>query len=456
MIRFGPQNLRIPRFEKPVYIVAGGLTDYRKKYPEKNTCELCMDAVRMAFEENDLKIPAEDVRRCVNWCVYSQFADHFGDQLLAAAKVHDYLGFDPLGNIEVKTGGATGGSAVLAAAQAIASGYASCVPVVGWERMDEVSTKVGNSYIASAACKDFESELGWMYAAYYALMAQRYQHENSVPRESLAKIACKNHLYAYYSPFAQSPGKHTVEDVLKNDIVSDPLSFLECCQMSVGAAVLLLADEEIAHRLTDRPVRLKAICGGSHTLRTADRRHQPILLLPHESEDLYRDYFNGKRQDWPGFSSFLASRMAAYLAYHMAGIRDPLNDFDVLETHDAFTISDVQTYEDIGLRPYGRGREFIDSGDAYYEGRLPTNLSGGLIGTMHAVGATGIFQMVELLWQLQGKYDQFHGDPKLWLRYGKQKPADWKSLQVKNARRGCAISHAGTGSHVTCAILEKA
>lgn len=455
MIRFGPGNLRIPRFEKPVFIVAGGLTDYRKRYPEKNACELCMDATRMAFEENDLKASADEVRRSVNWCVYSQFADHFGDQLLAAAKVHDYLGFDPLGNIEVKTGGATGGSAVLAAAQAIASGYASCVPVIGWERMDEVSTKVGNAYIASAACKDFESELGWMYAAYYALMAQRYQYENSVPRETLAKIACKNHLYAHYSPFSQSPGKYSVQDVLDNEFVSDPLSFLECCQMSVGSAALLLADEETAYALSDRPIRLSAICGGSHTLRTADRRHQPILLLPHETEALYEDYFGAKRRDWPGFSSFLAARMAAYLAYHMAGIKDPLSDFDLLETHDAFTISDVQTYEDIGLRPYGRGREFIESGDAYFEGRLPTNLSGGLIGTMHAVGATGIFQIVELLWQLQGRYDRFHGDPKLWERFGKNKPADWKSLQVKNPRRGCAISHAGTGSHVTCAILEQ-
>lgn len=122
MIRFGPQNLRIPRFEKPVYVVAGGLTDYRKNYREKNTCELCTAALRMAVEENDLKVEPEQLRRMVNWVVYSQFADHFGDQLLAAAKVHDYLGFDPLGNIEVKTGGATGGSAVLAAAQAAASG----------------------------------------------------------------------------------------------------------------------------------------------------------------------------------------------------------------------------------------------------------------------------------------------------------------------------------------------
>src|SRR3970040_429062 len=132
----------------------------------------------------------------------------------------------------------------------------------------------------------------------------------------------------------------------------------------------------------------------------------------------------------------------------MAGIKDPLEDFDILETHDAFTISDVQTYEDIGLRPYGRGREFIDSGDAYFEGRLPTNLSGGLIGTMHAVGATGIFQIVELLWQLQSKWEKFHADAKRWERYGKKKPAEFRNLQVKNARRGWAISHERTGSEV--------
>ncbi len=121
MIKFGQGNLRIPRFEKPVFAVAGGLTDYRKRYPEKNSCQLCVEALRMAAEENDLKTSPEELRRKVNWCVYSQFADHFGDQLLAASQIHDYLGFDPIGNIEVKTGGATGGSAVLGAAQAVAS-----------------------------------------------------------------------------------------------------------------------------------------------------------------------------------------------------------------------------------------------------------------------------------------------------------------------------------------------
>jgi hypothetical protein len=75
---------------------------------------------------------------------------------------------------------------------------------------------------------------------------------------------------------------------------------------------------------------------------------------------------------------------------------------------------------------------------------------------MHAVGATGIFQGVECLWQIQKKYDKFHGDPNIWKRWGKEKPADWKSLQVSNARQAAWVSHAGVGSHVTMGILRKA
>jgi acetyl-CoA C-acetyltransferase len=341
---------------------------------------------------------------------------------------------------------------VLAGALAVASGYANLVPVVGWERMDEVPTKVGNSYIASAADKDFESELGWMYASYYALMAQRYIHENHVPRETLAKIAVKNHGYAVSSPFSQNPLRIDIDDVLANAMVSDPLAFLECCVMSTGAATLVLADEEMAFKLTDHPVKLSAIASGTHTLRTADRRDMEILLLPNETPDTYKGYKDTR--EWPGFSSFLAARMAAYLAYNMAGINDPVEDLDLMETHDAFTISDIQTYEDVGLRPYGQGRDFVDSGDAYLGGRLPTNLSGGLIGTMHAVGATGVFQMIELFWQLQNKWARFHADPKMWERFGKTIPDDIEDLQVPNANRAGAISHAGTGSHVSVAILE--
>ncbi len=450
MIEFGPGNLRVPELSRPVYAIAGGMTDFRKAYPEKQTTELCMDAVRMAVED-DLEMSPKEFRGLVNRVIYSQFADHFGDQLLAAAKVHDYLGFDPLPNVEVKTGGATGGTAVYEGVISIASGVASVVPVIGWERMDEVSTKQGNAYIAAAADKDFESELGELYTSYYALMNAKYLDENNPPRETLAKIAQKNHHYARFSPYSQNPAEYTIEEILNSKVVSDPLTFPECCVMSTGAAALILADEEMAFQLTDKPVRVIGLGAGTHTLKTADRRDMPILLLPNETEEMYKD----RKNEWPGFTSFLAARFAAWQSYNMAGIKDPVKDLDVLETHDAFTISDLQTIEDIGLRPYGRGAEFIESGDAYYEGRLPTNLSGGLLGTMHAVGATGIFQLTEILWQLKNEWGKFHADPRLWERFGKTMPEDMRNLQVADAKRGMAISHAGTGSHVTSIIFER-
>ena len=467
MIKFGKGNLRVPKWQRPVYAVAGGLTPFRKKFPEYKLEELCVIAFRQMMQENDLKMSSKDLKRLLNFAAYGEFADHFQDQLLCEAKVHDYLGLDPLPNIGVKTGGATGGSTILTAAMAIASGYADCALAMGWERMDEVDTKTGNFYISTAACKDFETRLARMYAAYYAPMARRFTEMYKVSEVTRAKIAVKNRLYAYYSPYAQQGGKHTVEEVLAGKIICDPLRVLECCAMSVGAASMLLCNEKLAYKLSDKPCRLY-IAGGTHTLRVADRRHMDIPLLPHEETGMYDKLMKEMiAQDgrWPGFESFLAARFAAYMTYRMAGIKNPLEDLDLVELHDAFTISDLQTYGDIGLRPYGEETDYIESGDAYFGGKCPSNLSGGLLGTMHAVGATGIFQGIECLWQIQNKYDKFHGDPRIWNEWAdvgeykgkpRQKPNDWKSLQVPNAKKTLWISHAGVGSHVTAGLLEKA
>jgi acetyl-CoA C-acetyltransferase len=465
VIKFGAGNLRVPKWTRPVYLVAAGTTDYRKRYPEKKLEELAMMAFRMLLEENDLKKDPLAVKSLINFCSYGEFADHFQDQLLCEAKVHDYLGLDLLPNVGIKTGGATGGSAMLVGAQSIASGYSDCTLVLGWERMDEVKTWTGNYYIATAACKDFETRLARNYASYYAPMARRFQEMYGVDERVRAEIAVRNRGNACNSPYAQQPGRHTIEEVLEGQVVSDPLRFLECCAMSVGSAAALLCSEEVAYKLTDKPVRFY-IAGGSHTLRAGDRRPMEILLLPNETEEAYRWLYDDmKKHDgrWPGFESFGATRFAAYMAYGMAGIRNPIEDLDLVETHDAFTISDLQTYGDVGLTLYGREQDYVTSGESYLvnpksgkPGKCPANLSGGLLGTMHAVGATGIFQCGEVAWQLQGKYDKFHGDAKLWQRYGKKKPADWQSLQVANPRRGLAISHAGVGSHVTCAVLERA
>lgn len=454
MIKFGKGNLRVPKWSRPVFMVAGGCTPFKKYFPEYKLEELVMMAYRMMLEENELKMSPREIKGNIQFAAYGEFADHFQDQLLCEAKIHDYLGLDPMYNIGVKTGGATGGSAILTGSMAIASGYADCVLVAGWERMDEVDTRTGNFYISTAACKDFETRMGRIYSSYYAPMANRFSWAYDLSEVTRAKVAVKNRGYAMSNPNAQQPGFHTVEEVLNSPISAYPLRFLECCAMTAGASTALLCSEEMAYKLSDNPCQV-FIAGGTHTLRVADRRPMEIPLLPNEAPDEYDEFLKNNPR-WPGFESFLAARFAAYLTYRMAGIHDPLEDFDLVELHDAFTISDIQTYGDIGLRPYGREPEYIESGDAYYEGRCPANLSGGLLGTMHAVGATGIWQAAECLWQIQNRYDFFHGHQKWWERAGKEKPTDWKSLQVKDARQALWISHAGVGSHVTAGVLRRA
>ncbi len=154
---------------------------------------------------------------------------------------------------------------------------------------------------------------------------------------------------------------------------------------------------------------------------------------------------------YPGVHSFRAGRTAGNMAYQMAGIFDPLDELDFIELHDAYTSSEIQTYEDLGLCRYGEGGPFAESGKAYMpdidygleltaEPQCPVNPSGGLIACGHPVGATGLMQAVFAIWQLQGTIEQHFGD---------------NTLQVNNARRGAIHSHAGTGTYVTVSILEK-
>ena len=467
MIRFSKEQLKVPKLSRPVYLVTAGQSRYARAIPEKRTEELCIDALTMAARLIDMT-PAE-LKRYIHTCYYGHFADHFGDQLLGEALIHDRLGLDPLGNVGIKTGGATGGSTLWEAVKAVASGYSDCVLAMGWERMDEVPTDEGNNYISCAADKDWETPMGHIYTGYYAVMAQRYWHvigkEEESFRRTLAEISVKHHGYARFNPFAQAPLKITVDDVLASPVIAYPLRALDCCLMSVGAACAVICDEKTALKLTkgtkNKPLRIW-VAAGSHTLRPACRRPMQIPLLPNETEEMYSDLderFPGYNR-YPGFTSFLGTRMSAWYGYRMAGITDPLTDLDVVELHDAFTISDVQSYEDLGIRPYGCGRDYVESGDCYHTnphtgkpGRLPSNLSGGLIGCMHAVGATGIMQAFEISTHIWNRWGEIHGNKDTWKEFGRQKPEDWTDLQVKDAKRGMSVSHAGVGSHVVATIL---
>jgi len=308
VINFSAQQLTIPKMSRPVYLVTGGMSKFDRAFPDKRTEELAIDAFTEASEFIGLT-PGE-LKKYIHSCYYGHFADHFGDQLLGESVIHDRLGLDPLGNVGVKTGGATGGSTIWEAYKTIASGYSDCVLAMGWERMDEVPTDEGNHYIACAADKDWETPLGHIYTGYYAVMAQKYWQvfgkEEESFRRTMAEIAVKNRGNAVHNPYAQAPLRITVEDVLNSPVVADPLHALDCCLMSVGVAGVILADEKTAFEMSDNPLRID-VAAGSHTLRPADRRPMDIPLLPNESKDQYADL--GQR--FPGVTATPASQASS-------------------------------------------------------------------------------------------------------------------------------------------------
>jgi acetyl-CoA C-acetyltransferase len=278
------------------------------------------------------------------------------------------------------------------------------------------------------------------------MMAQRHMHEFGTTVEQMALVSIKNHGNAQYNSYAQSPMKLTVEDVRSSAMVSTPLTMLDICAMSDGAAVAILASEDMAQKLSDNPVRITGIGSGTDAMRMADRPHGKVILLPHESEDDYKEL------KYPGVHSFRGGRMASKLAYDMAGINNPLEELDFVELHDAYTSSEIQTYEDMGLCKYGEGGGFVEEGYPFMPNidyginlnikkRIPINPSGGLLACGHPVGATGIMQAVFASWQLQGTIKKHLGNDE---------------LQLKNIKRGAIHSHAGTGTYITISILEKA
>lgn len=424
---------------RPVYMVSGGITKFAKAHPDMDFRLMVKEAYDYALR--DVPRLSKDV---IDGAVGSYFSDHFTRQLKAASMAQDYLGLCPKPSKRIEGGGATGGLCFQSAWEAVASGRMNCCVAFGFETMSRVNTWKGNEFIALASDTNFDFPVGGFYTGYYAMMVQRHMYEFGTTVEQMAMVSVKNHTNALYNPYAQKAKRLTIKDVRESPMVATPLTMEDICTMSDGAAVCILASEEVVRQVSDRPVKITGVGSGSDAMRMADRPHGKVILLAHESE---ADY---EHLRYPGVHSFRAGRMAAKLAYEMAGIRNPLDELSFVELHDAYTSSEVQTYEDLGLCRYGEGGKFVESGVPFMpaidyglelpkQGVLPVNPSGGLLACGHPVGATGLMQAVFAFWQLQGTITRHLGNDR---------------LQVQNAKRGLIHSHAGTGTYVTISIME--
>ncbi len=450
---------------RSVYAVSGGVSKFTKARPDKTFPAIVKEAYDYAIA--DISLQHRQFLEVVDGSVASYFSDHFTRQLMAGIMVQDYLGLCPKPSHRVEGGGATGGICFQEAWKAVASGYMDICLAYGFETMSHVATWKGNEFIALASDVSFDYPVGGFYSGYYAMMVTRHMKEFGTTPEQMAHVSVKNHANAAYNPYAQKRQKLTIADVRNAPMVAWPLTRLDICVMSDGAAVTILCNEEGLDKLEaagaqiDRPlVKVTGIGRGTDAMRMADRPHQNFEkflqnnLLPHEDTADTRAYYQALWERgfrYPGVHSFRAGRMGSKEAYKNAGITEPLHELDFIELHDAYTSSEIQTYEDMGLCRYGEGGSFATSGKTFMPGVAydldlkhdpvcPVNPSGGLIACGHPVGATGLMQAVFAIWQLQEAIDKHFGD---------------RTLQVIGARRGAIHSHAGTGTYVTVSILEK-
>ncbi len=451
---------------RPVYAISGGVSKFAKTRPDKTYQAVIKEAYDYALE--DLQISFPDFTKIVEGSVASYFSDHFSRQLMAAIMAQDYLGLCPKPSHRVEGGGATGGLCFQEAWKSIASGHMDVVAAYGFETMSHVETWKGNEFIALASDVSFDYPVGGFYSGYYAMMVTRHMKEYGTSVEDMAHVSVKNHINAYHNPYAQKRNRYSIQDVRNAPMVAWPLTRLDICVMSDGAAATILASEEGIQKLEKagakipRPlVKVTGIGRGTDAMRMSDRPHVDydtfIEDYATEQEKDSSDTMKYYKKLWdhgtryPGVHSFRAGRTAGNMAYKQSGIYDPIEELDFVELHDAYTSSEIQTYEDLGLCRYGEGGPFAASGKAFMpdidygldlaeKPVCPVNPSGGLIACGHPVGATGLMQAVFAIWQLQGSIKKHFDD---------------NTLQVKDARKGAIHSHAGTGTYVTVSILEQ-
>ncbi|OLS19667.1 MAG: hypothetical protein HeimC3_44300 [Candidatus Heimdallarchaeota archaeon LC_3] len=443
---------------RKVYMVSGGVSKFTKARKDKTFQAIVKESYDYAL--SDLKKTRKEVHNMIDGSVASYFSDHFTRQLMAGIMAQDYLGLIPRPSHRVEGGGATGGLGFQAAWREVASERLDLCVAYGFELMSHVNTWKGNEFIALASDVSFDYPVGGFYSGYYASMVSRHMKEFGTTVEQMAAVSVKNHINAIYNPYSQQPARLTIKDVRNSPMVAWPLTRLDICAMSDGAATCLFAPEDIAFELTDNPIEIIAVGTGTDAMRMADRPHKDVLLLPNEKpEDYVGKQFIGGKLKYPGMHSFRAGRMASKMAYEQAKITNPAKELDFVELHDAYTSSELQTIEDMGLCKYGESGSYTEEGNTFMpnidygldlpkQGTIPVNPSGGLLACGHPVGATGLMQGVFAFWQLQGSI------PRHFQKAGLDSKKS-KVLQLTNPKRGAIHSHAGTGTYVTVSILER-
>ncbi|MGI5257529.1 lipid-transfer protein [Streptomyces angustmyceticus] len=298
------------------------------------------------------------------------------------------LGLTGIPVYNVNNNCATASTALMMARQFVEAGINDCVMALGFEKMkrgalgggadsgDFRTSPVARHYGVMAAAHGFEMTPPT--AQIFGNAAREHMERHGTTAEQLAAVGAKNHRHSAHNPRAQFRDVYTVEEVLAAKTIHRPLTRLQCSPTSDGAAAAVVASERFVreHGLADRAVEIVA---------------QAMTTDTEES------FASGSCIDAVGKPM---TRAAARQAFAAGGLG--IEDVDVIELHDCFSVNELLTYEALGMCADGESGKLVADGATTYGGRWVVNPSGGLISKGHPLGATGLAQTAELVWQLRG------------------------------------------------------
>ncbi|MEU6327113.1 lipid-transfer protein [Streptomyces sp. NPDC047049] len=302
------------------------------------------------------------------------------------------LGLTGIPVYNVNNNCATASTALMMARQFVEAGINDCVMALGFEKMkrgalgggadggDFQTSPVARHYGVMAAAHGFEMTPPT--AQIFGNAAREHMERHGTTAEQLAAVGAKNHRHSAHNPHAQFQDVYTVEEVLAARTIHRPLTKLQCSPTSDGAAAAVVASERFVreHGLADRAVEIVA---------------QAMTTDTEES------FASGSCIDAVGKPM---TRAAARQAFAAGGLG--IEDVDVIELHDCFSVNELLTYEALGMCADGESGKLVADGATTYGGRWVVNPSGGLISKGHPLGATGLAQTAELVWQLRGTAGQ--------------------------------------------------
>lgn len=340
---------------RKVSVIGVGSTLFGK-FRDVSLEELGRQAAEAALEDAGMDFKEIEVVCCGN--VYGG--------MCTAQAVGKELGLADLEMMNVENACASGSTAFNFIHRIVASGECDVGLAFGVEKM----TSLAPAQLAPSD-SDLDGKMGLLFPAFFALIMRRYLDKYGISMEQVAGVSVKNRHHGCLNPYAQYKDEITTEDVLNSKMIADPITLLQCCPNTDGASAAIICATNLVQKHPSIPIEIAA-----SVIRSGD--------------------FQWRQKDL-SFSDL--TYKTALKAYEIAGL-DP-RDIDVCELHDAFASNELMHYEELGFCNPGEGGKLIESRETYLGGRIPVNVSGGLLSKGHPLGASGIGQIAEIVWQLR-------------------------------------------------------